>query len=87
MELASWFLAALGAAGVYISGKSKWGWAIGVLYQVLWIIYAYFTHQYGFIAVCIVYAVLYGKNFYEGGKSAEDHSDDGTTGIGKEHVG
>lgn len=89
MELASWFLAALGAIGVYISGKNKWGWAIGVLYQVLWIVYAYVTQQYGFIGVCVVYAVLYAKNFYEGGKKNAGNSDpdDGASGVGKVDLG
>ncbi len=64
MELFSWILAAVGIIGVYIAGnKNKWGWAIGGLYQVLWIAYAYFTEQYPFIIVCLVYLVIYIKNF------------------------
>lgn len=64
MELFSWILAAVGIIGVYIAGnKNKWGWAISGLYQVLWIVYAYFTEQYPFIIVCLVYLVIYIKNF------------------------
>lgn len=66
MELFSWILAAVGIVGVYIAGKkNRWGWAIGALYQILWILYAYFTEQYPFIIVCVVYLVIYVKNFFE----------------------
>lgn len=66
MELFSWILAAVGIIGVYIAGKkNRWGWAIGGLYQILWILYAYFTKQYPFIIVCVVYLVIYVKNFFE----------------------
>jgi len=55
MEILSWILAAIGIVGVYISGKkNRWGWALGTLYQLLWIVYAFFTAQYSFIIVCIV---------------------------------
>lgn len=80
MEWASWILAAIGAIGAYLAGKNKWGWAIGVLYQILWIVYAYFTKQYGFIGVCIVYAAIYTKNFIEGGNNADHNADIRTTG-------
>jgi len=87
MEIASWFLSAIGALGVYITAKSRWGWAIGFLYQILWIVYAVMTHQYGFIWVCVMYAGLYAKNFYQGGKSADDHADIRASGVREEHVG
>jgi len=65
VEIFSWFLAAVGIIGVYIAGnKNKWGWAIGALYQVLWIVYAFFTKQYPFIIVCLFYLAIYVKNFF-----------------------
>jgi len=75
METLSWILAAIGIVGVYISGKkNRWGWALGTLYQLLWIVYAYFTAQYSFIIVCIVYAVIYIKNFFEWSADEPDNS-------------
>lgn len=66
VELFSWILAAVGIIGVYIAGKkNRWGWAIGALYQIMWILYAYFTEQYPFIIVCVVYLVIYVKNFFD----------------------
>lgn len=87
MEIASWFLSAIGAVGVYVSAKNRWGWAIGFLYQVLWIVYAFYTKQYGFIWVCVMYAGLYAKNFYQGGNNAVGDADVRTSGVGEEHVG
>jgi nicotinamide riboside transporter PnuC len=66
VELFSWILATVGIIGVYIAGKkNRWGWALGALYQILWIVYAYFTNQYPFIIVCLVYLVIYIKNFFD----------------------
>jgi phosphate/sulfate permease len=65
MELTSWFLSSVGALGAYLAGKKRIGWAIGFLYQVLWIPYAIVTHQYGFIWICVIFATIYAKNFYE----------------------
>jgi hypothetical protein len=59
----SLLLAAIGVFGIYLAGrKSKWGWAVGLCAQVLWIIYAVVTHQYGFIISAIAYGFIYGKN-------------------------
>jgi nicotinamide riboside transporter PnuC len=72
MEIFSWILAGIGLAGAYITGeRNRWGWALGLLYQLLWIVYAYYTQQYSFIVVCVVYGVVYIKNFKEWGEPEE----------------
>lgn len=66
MMLWSCILAAIGIFGIYIAGKdNKWGWAIGLGAQGLWIIYALATAQYGFIFSSIGYGYFYGLNFYK----------------------
>lgn len=60
----SYGLAAVGILGIYLAGKkSKWGWAIGLGAQALWIIYAIVTDQYGFIISALAYAAIYGRNW------------------------
>lgn len=63
MELAlEAILSVIGISGVWLTGeKNRLGWLLGILYQVLWIIYACFTGQYLFIAVCLVYIWVYAK--------------------------
>ena len=57
-------LAAIGILGIYLAGrKNLWGWFIGFSAQVLWIIYALATHQWGFIASALAYGFIYGKNW------------------------
>lgn len=57
-------LAAIGILGIYISGKKNyWGWGIGLAAQVLWIIFAIVTQQWGFILSALAYGWVYGKNF------------------------
>jgi nicotinamide riboside transporter PnuC len=57
-------LAAIGILGIYLAGKkNKVGWAIGLLAQVLWIVFALITAQYGFILSALAYGFVYGKNF------------------------
>ena len=60
----SWALAAIGCTGIYLAGKqNKWGWALGVGAQVLWMGYAITTKQYGFCLTAVVYGFIQTKNF------------------------
>lgn len=60
----SYVLMAVGVFGLYLAGrKSKWGWAVGIAAQVLWIAYAIATQQWGFIISAIAYGAVYIKNF------------------------
>jgi hypothetical protein len=57
-------LAVIGLVGMHIAGnKSHWGWFIGFMAQILWIIFALLTVQYGFILSAIGYGWMYGKNW------------------------
>lgn len=56
-------LAAVGVLGLFIAGRKHWaGWAIGLGAQVLWVIYALVTRQYGFLASAFAYGAVYGNN-------------------------
>lgn len=57
-------LAIIGVFGIYLAGKKNlYGWAIGFFAQVLWMIYAVVTVQYGFILSALAYGFIYGKNY------------------------
>lgn len=61
----SFILAAVGIAGLFIAGKNnRWGWAIGLGAQLLWLAYALTTQQWGFIATALAYGWVYGLNFW-----------------------
>lgn len=58
-------LAAVGILGIYLAGKKNlYGWAIGLGAQVLWVVYALVTDQYGFILSAVAYGTVYGRNWY-----------------------
>lgn len=60
----SYVLSAVGIFGTYLAGrKSKWGWAVGLGAQVLWIAFAITTEQYGFIISALAYGSIYAKNY------------------------
>ena len=57
-------LAAIGILGLLLAGRKKSvGWGIGLSAQLLWIIYAIATAQYGFILSALAYGFVYGKNY------------------------
>jgi len=60
----SWILAAIGITGIYFVGrKTVWGWLVLLVNEVIWIVYATTTKQYGFIVSAIAYAVVYVRSF------------------------
>ena len=60
----SYVLTAVGVFGIYLSGrKIRWGWAVGLGAQFLWLAYAIATQQWGFLVSCVAYGWVYGKNF------------------------
>lgn len=62
----SFVLAAVGIAGIYLAGKkSKWGWGLGLAAQILWLVFALTTAQYGFILTAVAYGAVYGKNLWQ----------------------
>lgn len=60
MDIWSWPLSAIGIFGYFLLGVKhrRSGWLVGVLYNVLWVLYAVATKQWGFIAVCIFFVVI-----------------------------
>lgn len=62
----SFVLAAVGIAGIYLAGKkSKWGWGLGLFAQILWVVFALTTAQYGFILTAVAYGAVYLKNLLQ----------------------
>ena len=60
----SFALAGIGILGIYLAGrKNLLGWALGVSAQVLWIVFAVVTQQWGFILSALAYGWVYGRNF------------------------
>jgi hypothetical protein len=59
----SWLLTAVGAVGLWSAGSRRsWGWGVGIGAQLLWILYALATEQYGFIVSAAVYGMVYTRN-------------------------
>lgn len=57
-------LAAIGIAGLWLAGSNnRAGWAIGLSAQVLWVVYAIATGQWGFILSAVAYGLVYGRNW------------------------
>jgi hypothetical protein len=66
VEYWSWLLAVLGVSGMYFVGKKTvWGWLVLLANEVIWVVYAFVTQQYGFIAMAVAYAYVYIKSYFE----------------------
>lgn len=60
----SWILMAIGVVGLWVAGsKKRWGWAIGIAAQGLWIAYGVATEQHGFIISALAYGFVYCRNY------------------------
>lgn len=58
----SWVLALVGSTGLFFVGEKRLrGWFILVANELLWIVYAIHTHQYGFIVSIVLYLIMYYK--------------------------
>lgn len=58
-------LSLFGVVGLYLAGrKLKSGWAVGLVAQVVWIVYAVATEQWGFIPASIAYGYVYARNWW-----------------------
>lgn len=66
MEWGSWVLASLGIFGLYLTGEKKAaGFVVGAGVQILWIIFAVTTGQYGFILSAIGFGFFNLLNLYK----------------------
>ena len=72
MSIWSWVLGTLGVTGLLIAGNRVWwGWLINLANEILWVVYAVKTKQYGFILMAGVYALVYARNARNGWKHNE----------------
>lgn len=56
-------LASFGLLGLYLAGRrSRWGWALGLVDEALWIVYAVLTHQWAFCLSALAYGWVYARN-------------------------
>lgn len=70
-------LAAIGILGLYLAGsKNLWGWVVSFAAQVLWIMFAVVTGQYGFVLSALAYGWVYGRNYirWRKGSTREEES-------------
>lgn len=74
----SWLLMIVGVTGLWLAGRKLWwAWLIGIFSEVLWIVYALVTKQYGFIAFAAAYMIVFSRNaigWYKDTKSKENHA-------------
>ena len=62
----SYALTIIGVSGVFLAGRKDWrGWAVGILSEIIWIIYAIVTMQYGFIFGALAYGAVFTKNLID----------------------
>jgi nicotinamide riboside transporter PnuC len=65
-------LALFGLVGLILAGRQlKVGWLIGAFAQVLWLVYALLTGQYGFILTAVAYAAVYLQNWWRWRRSEQ----------------
>lgn len=59
----SYVLSALSLISLWFMGnKSVWGIIVGLLTQILWIIYALMLEQYGLLIGVVAYTVIHVRN-------------------------
>lgn len=60
----SYLLAVVSVVALYVAGrKNRWGWAILVGAQGVWITYAIATRQWGFIVSALIHVWVCGRNW------------------------
>lgn len=59
----SWPLTAVSVVGLWgTAGGRRWGWALNLGGQPLWLVYALLTHQFGFVASAAAFSVVFVRN-------------------------
>lgn len=80
----SYILAPFGLWGMWSAGKRKRsGWLVSISTQILWLIYAVQTQQWGFIPGSAAYMIVYVKSYWEWGhgeRKGDQGSADGAVG-------
>jgi hypothetical protein len=63
----SWLLTVCGVVGLMLAGSQvRVGWLIGFVGQVLWIAYALYTQQWGFLVSAVAFGTIYAWNWSRG---------------------
>lgn len=66
-----WLLSATGVLGMILAGRRlAIGWAVAFLSEILWLVYALQTAQYGFVIGVIAYTAAFGQNYLSWTKGA-----------------
>ncbi len=66
----------VGVVGLRLAGrKNRWGWAVGLGAQGLWVAYSLVTQQYGFLVSAFAYGYVYAKNFLAWRRPVSPESD------------
>ena len=61
----AWLLSITSMVMLYLMGnKSKWGPRLGIANQVLWIVYAVLTKQWGLLPGVIGYTLVHVRNLW-----------------------
>lgn len=62
----AWILSFTSALMLWLMGnKSKWGPRLGLLNQVLWVVYAIMIREYGLLPGVALYAIVHVRNLIE----------------------
>lgn len=70
----SWLLTALMLVFSWLCGKKIWwAWHYGLATQLLWIVFAVVTAQYGFILGAIASSVIFARNAVEWSRERDEH--------------
>jgi hypothetical protein len=68
-DIWSWVLTAFLLTVLYMTGKKiRAGWIVGIVSQIIWLVYAITTKQYGFLVGVILVGGMYVKNWIDWGK-------------------
>ena len=63
MNYLQWVLSATSAVMLWLMGnKSPWGPRLGLLNQVIWIVYVVATKQWGLLPGVLIYTVIHARN-------------------------
>ena len=66
MTAMAWVLSATSALMLWLMGSgSKWGPRLGILNQVLWLVYAIGLEQWGLLPGIVLYALVHLRNLYK----------------------
>ncbi|ACH62879.1 PnuC-like nicotinamide riboside transporter [Mycobacterium phage Tyke] len=71
----SYLLTAVGVTGIYLTTRKLWwGFALGLVAQVLWAVYAVVTHQYGFLFSVLAYGSVHALGLWRWTRPSKETS-------------